>query len=91
MVAEVQEPEDLSVRLEWRDFEIDGREHGHLGLGFETAFGAVEMRMRTEIEIAGLVSEQSAVESVLVSEANEYIILERLHCGDQEARQAGLG
>jgi len=91
MVAEVQEPEDLSVLLEWRDFEIDGREHGHLGLGFETALGAVETRMRTENEIAGLVSDENATGSVLISESNEYFVLERLRFDGQEMCQAGLG
>ena len=65
MVTEVQEPEDPSVLLEWRSFEVDGREHGHLGLGFETASGAVETRVWTENEIAGLVSDENATGSVL--------------------------
>jgi mannose-6-phosphate isomerase len=91
MVAEVQEPEDLSILLEWRDFEIDGREHGHLGLGFETILGAVETKRRTEKEIAGLISNEAALGSVLVSEANEYFVLERVRLDGQEACQAGFG
>ena len=31
-LVEVQEPEDLSILLEWRDFAIDGPRDGHLGL-----------------------------------------------------------
>lgn len=91
MVAEVQEPEDLSILLEWRDFEIDGTEQGHLGLGFKTALGAVEMKMRTEKEIAGLVSDENALGNVLISEANEYFLLERLRFDSPEACQAGFG
>lgn len=91
MVAEVQEPEDLSILLEWRDFEIDGREHGHLGLGFETALGAVETKVRTEQEIAGLVSDEKALGSVLVSQANQYFILNRLRFNGEEACPGGFG
>lgn len=91
MIAEVQEPEDLSILLEWRDFEIDGREHGHLGLGFETALGAVETKMRTEKEISGLTSAEKGHGSVLVSESKEYFVLERLCLDGQEACQAGFG
>jgi hypothetical protein len=39
LLAELQEPTDLSVLLEWEDFAIDGRRDGHLGLGFELALG----------------------------------------------------
>lgn len=31
-VVELQEPEDLSILLEWRGFELDGERDGHLGL-----------------------------------------------------------
>jgi mannose-6-phosphate isomerase len=91
MVAEVQEPEDLSILLEWRDFEIDGREHGHLGLGFETALNAVETQPRTEKEIAGLVSDKRDFGSVLVPDANEYFKLERLHFDGEGTCRAGFG
>lgn len=87
--AEVQEPEDMSILLEWRDFELDGRQDGHLGLGFKTALDAVEKKMRTEKEIAGLVRDEGTG-SVLVSEANEYFVLERLRFEEQEACQAGF-
>ncbi|MBW1637540.1 hypothetical protein G3H63_00375 [Microbacterium resistens] len=42
LLAEVQEPEDLSILLEWRDFALDGIRDGHLGLGFEVALQAVD-------------------------------------------------
>ena len=41
LVLEVQEPEDLSILLEWRGFDLDGERDGHLGLGFDTALRAV--------------------------------------------------
>ena len=42
LLAEVQEPEDLSILLEWRDFALDGLRDGHLGLGFDLALQAVD-------------------------------------------------
>ncbi|MFC5501916.1 class I mannose-6-phosphate isomerase [Lysinimonas soli] len=41
LLAEVQEPEDLSILLEWNGFAIDGATEGHLGLGFDLALAAV--------------------------------------------------
>ncbi|WP_375000788.1 class I mannose-6-phosphate isomerase [Aeromicrobium sp. CTD01-1L150] len=40
LVAEVQEPTDFSILLEW-SVTTSGREDAHLGLGFETAMPAV--------------------------------------------------
>ncbi|KND87150.1 putative mannose-6-phosphate isomerase GmuF [Tolypocladium ophioglossoides CBS 100239] len=77
MVAEVQEPEDLSVLCEWRGFEIDGKKHGHLGLGFATALTAVDTRARTKDEVARLVTDGQVSESVLPAESQEYFVIER--------------
>jgi len=41
-VAELQEPTDLSILLEWRGFVDDGAQAGTLGLGFDRALGAVD-------------------------------------------------
>jgi mannose-6-phosphate isomerase len=43
-LVELQEPTDLSILIEWDGFDIDGRRDGHLGLGHETALGAVDRR-----------------------------------------------
>jgi mannose-6-phosphate isomerase len=50
-LVELQEPEDLSILLEWRDFDLDGECDGHLGLGFDLALEAVEYRSRSGEEI----------------------------------------
>ena len=42
-VAEVQEPTDLSLLLEWKGFAIDGAREGHLGLGWDVALEAVDL------------------------------------------------
>jgi mannose-6-phosphate isomerase len=40
-IVELQQPTDLSVTLEWKDF-LDDEAGAHLGLGFETALGCVD-------------------------------------------------
>jgi mannose-6-phosphate isomerase len=76
-IVEVQEPEDLSILLEWRDFELDGERDGHLGLGFDLALDAVERRSRSEAEIRELVRSAGFGPSVLPSAADPYFVLER--------------
>jgi mannose-6-phosphate isomerase len=41
LFAEVQEPTDFTVLLEWDGFSIDGNVDGHLELGFELALSCV--------------------------------------------------
>jgi mannose-6-phosphate isomerase len=50
-LVEVQEPEDLSILLEWRDFELDGAAEGHLGLGFPVVIDAVDRSGRSAEEV----------------------------------------
>ncbi|MDQ3785672.1 MAG: class I mannose-6-phosphate isomerase, partial [Actinomycetota bacterium] len=40
-IVELQQPTDLSVALEWRNF-LDDEEGGHLGIGFDTALRCVD-------------------------------------------------
>lgn len=84
-LAEVQEPEDLSILLEWRDFALDGVRDGHLGIGFETALKAVETRARSVDEIAGLV-----VHGTLAAAAGEYFRLDRVEVAGGQSCQAGF-
>lgn len=44
-VVELQQPTDLSLTLEWRDF-LASPEKGHLGIGFETAIEALDTTAR---------------------------------------------
>lgn len=55
-LLEVQEPEDLSILLEWRDFDLDGRKDGHLGLGFDLALKAVTSRRLDPSQIDHLIA-----------------------------------
>ena len=77
-LVELQEPEDLSILLEWRDFELDGAREGHLGLGFDVALTAVESRGRSRDEVRGLVKSAGFGPSVLPQAADPYFVLERV-------------
>jgi mannose-6-phosphate isomerase len=55
-LVEVQEPEDLSILLEWRDFELDGASDGNLGLGFPVVIDALDRVGRSADEVAAWIS-----------------------------------
>ncbi len=78
LLVEVQEPEDLSILLEWDGFELDGPADGHLGLGFEVALDAVETRARGRDEIEALVVSGPADGDRLPGEAARFFRLERV-------------
>ena len=42
-LAELQEPTDFSILLEWAGFRVDGLREGHLGLGFDLALTALDV------------------------------------------------
>lgn len=77
-LLEVQEPEDLSILLEWRDFEIDGPAEGHLGLGFDLALKAVTHRHLDREELDKLVIRGPGEGSVLPRVADPYFRVERI-------------
>jgi mannose-6-phosphate isomerase len=77
-LVELQEPEDLSILLEWQDFELDGERDGHLGLGFDLALEAVECRGRSSEEIGELVRPAGFGSSVFPEAADRYFRLERI-------------
>ena len=75
LLLEVQEPEDLSILLEWDGFALDGPADGHLGLGFDTALLAVS---RTALDPAGLVTRATTSGSVLPPAADGFFTVERI-------------
>lgn len=78
-LLEVQEPEDLSILLEWRDFDLDGPAEGHLGLGFDLALKAVSHRHLDPQELDKLVIRAPrAAGSVLPRAADPYFRIERI-------------
>jgi mannose-6-phosphate isomerase len=80
LLLELQQPEDLSILLEWHGFQIDGIRAGHLGLGFDIALRAVNRSARTA----------PARSSALPADADPYFRLERLRIDDAVRVAAGF-
>jgi len=89
-LVELQEPEDLSILLEWRDFELDGQRDGHLGLGLDVALEAVECRSRGHEEIRELVRPAGFGSSVLPDAAGRYFRLERVALNGEATLEPGF-
>jgi mannose-6-phosphate isomerase len=77
LIVELQEPTDLSILMEWKDLDIDGRKDGHLGLGFETALDAVD-RSAWSRERLGEVINAGVAGSLLPSTAEEFFRSDRI-------------
>lgn len=77
LLVEVQQPEDLSILLEWRDFALDGPRDGHLGLGFDLALDAVDTRRTDAARIDALVRRAGTDPSVLPAAADAFFTVER--------------
>lgn len=56
LLVEVQEPEDLSILLEWEGFALDPEAPKDLGLGMDLALAATDRRVRSAAEIEQLVT-----------------------------------
>lgn len=78
LLLELQQPEDLSILLEWHGFAIDGTRAGHLGLGFDTALRAVTRTARSIDELSGLVHPAPNSGSVFPAAADPYFRLQRI-------------
>jgi mannose-6-phosphate isomerase len=83
LIAEVQQPEDLSILVDWRDFDLDGAADGHLGLGFELALEAVDTRALRDPE--SLIRRGAERGSALVPQADGWFRLDRVGGGDTVA------
>lgn len=83
LLLELQQPEDLSILLEWQGFAIDGAVAGHLGLGFATALTAVNGSRRMLGGPQSLVSRTTSPGSVLPTAADEFFRLERFTVRDR--------
>ena len=89
-LVEIQEPEDLSILLEWKGFAIDGPDQGHLGLGFESALQAVDRHGWSGDEIASLVVRDGRGESTLAPASNGFFRAQRLAVTDRLELDAGF-
>lgn len=89
-LVEVQEPEDLSILLEWKNFAIEGPTDGHLGLGFDTALQATDTRALTAADLAALVVRGGTGEGTLAPAAAGYFRAERFDVAGAAVLDAGF-
>ena len=75
-LVELQEPEDLSILLEWDTFDIDGATDGHLGLGFDRALQAVNRSRLGRSDLDALVR-TNAVGSLMPQPAAPFFRADR--------------
>jgi len=83
LLLEVQEPEDLSILLEWRDFALDGPRDGHLGLGFDRALQATDLVARSAEEVEALVTRGRDAGPVLPAAAGSFFRVDRAAAGTE--------
>lgn len=87
-VVELQEPTDLSILMEWRDFAIDGEQDGHLRLGFDLALQAIDRSGRSAEDVAGLILGTAQTRGALLPGAEDFFRADRL--GDGDGWEAGF-
>ena len=83
-IAEIQEPTDFSLTLEWAGFDLDGPTVGHLGLGFELALTSVDRSAWPPARLAclfGPPDDGSSLQDVLPVPAYPFFRVERARDG----------
>jgi mannose-6-phosphate isomerase len=90
LLAEVQEPEDLSILLDWRDFELDGEADGHLGLGFPTAIGAARLEAWSDEVVSTMIKSAGSDTRLLPDAAAQFFRLDKVVVTDTERMPAGF-
>lgn len=76
-LLELQQPEDLSILLEWSGFELDGPADGHLGIGFERALRAVRADAMAPAELDALVLPATDGHDILPAASHPFFRLSR--------------
>lgn len=72
------EPEDLSILLEWRGFELDGVADGHLDLGFDRALEAITTTAVTGAALRKLITRGVSQGPTLAPGSVRYFRLDRI-------------
>ena len=86
-VVEVQEPTDFSILLEWEGFAVDGRQAGHLGLGYPVALEALDYSGWDRDRVAALLAGRPGARPdpgpvpLLPPQADEFFRVERIRPG----------
>ncbi len=92
-IVELQQPTDLSVTLEWKGF-LDSADGGHLGVGFETALGCVDLSGWGGDRLGSLVRHQedtgAPVRDLFGQPAQGFFRAERVRAGAELAASFGV-
>lgn len=83
-IAEVQEPTDFSLTLEWLGYDLDGANVGHLGLGFDLALQSVDRSAwppERVKQLFGPSDDGSARQELLPAAAAPFFRIERIRAG----------
>ena len=83
LMAELQQPTDFSVLMEWDGFAIDGPAAGHLGLGFDLALQALDRTAWSDDDVAQATGARSdggrpGVQRLFPVEADPFFRAERI-------------
>lgn len=84
LIAELQEPTDFSVVLEWKGFDLDGAVDGHLGLGYPLALQCVDRSEWSTDRLArlwGPTDDGSAIARLMPTGADPFFRAERIRAG----------
>jgi mannose-6-phosphate isomerase len=85
LIAELQEPTDLSILLEWEGFGIDDEQAATLGLGWDVALPSVERAARDAEALRGAGGD-GAVAELLPAAAAPFFSAQRIAPGGGSAR-----
>lgn len=89
-IVELQEPTDLSILLEWRDFAIDGDKHGRVGLDWPTALSATDLSAWDAARLDTLrVADASTTGDLLPEQSAELFVAERHRISGTASLDAG--
>ena len=89
-IVEVQEPEDMSILLEWKGFAIDGPRHGHLGIGVEKALKATDRHGWSLAELETLLVHDGTGEHTLAAQSGSYFRAEHRSVAGETVLDAGF-
>ena len=82
LLAELQQPTDFSVLLEWEGFAIDGPRVGHLGLGFDVALESLNRSPWSDADLKNATITRrdgtAGVETLFPAEADTFFRAQRI-------------
>jgi mannose-6-phosphate isomerase len=78
LIAELQEPTDLSILLEWEGFGIGDEQAATLGLGWDVALASVERGARDASALRGPPTEDASVSELLPAAAAPFFSAQRI-------------